>query len=160
MSITKMKMKTNLKGFKKVFWKRNLKGFLNIGNRPLSDSEVRIVVNFGISRGYRCVEDVPDYEAMVVLGMQPTFKLRSLYDNGGVRKGEIYDAEWRDRGQSYKHKENIKVWGKDSYIGEDGKRYGSFAYMDDSILGNEAVYPIFEVVNPEEYEETKSEDHD
>ncbi len=50
MSITKMKMKTNLKGFKKIFWKKNLKGFLNIGNHALSDSEVRIVVNFGITR--------------------------------------------------------------------------------------------------------------
>lgn len=160
MSITKMKMKTNLKGFKKIFWKRNLKGFLKIGNHALSDSEVRIVVNFGISRGYRCVEDIPDYEAMVVLGMEPKFKIRALYDNGSIKKGQVFDAEYRERGSSYKHKENIMVWSSDSKIAEDGHRYGSFAYMDDSILGNEAVYPIFEVVNPEEYEETKSEDHD
>lgn len=153
-----MKIRTNLQGFKKAFWKKNLKGYINLGEREMSDSEIRIMVNFGISRGYRCIEDIPSHEIEVLLGMKSKFKLRSLYDNGNVKKGDIYDAEWRERGSSYKHKENIRVWSKDSYIGEDGKRYGSFVYMDDSILGNEAVYPIFEVVNPEEYEEPKTDE--
>lgn len=153
-------MKTNLLGLRKTQWKKNLKGLYSFGGRDLTDAEVRHIINYAITKGYEWDSDIPDYEVRVLLGMEPKFKIRAIYDNGQIKKDKVFDAEWRERGSSYKHKENIKVWGKDSYIGEDGKRYGSFAYMDDSILGNEAVYPIFEVVNPEEYEETKSEDHD
>lgn len=155
--IVKRHLTTNLKGFKKLFWKKDLKGYFSIGDRELTDAEIRHLLNYAITKGYERDVDIPAYEISVLLGMEPKFKIRALYDNGSIKKGQIFDAEYRERGSSYKHKENIKVWGKDSYIGEDGKRYGSFAYMDDSILGNEAVYPIFEIVNPENDDETEKD---
>ena len=156
--MVKRKITTNLKGFKKLFWKKNLKGYFSFGDRELTDAEIRHLVNYGITKGYEREVDIPEYEIRVLLGMQPKFKIRAIYDNGSIKKGQVFDAEWRERGSSYKHKENIMVWGSDSKIAEDGHRFGSFAYMDDSIFGNDEVYPIFEVVNPEEYEEPKTDE--
>ena len=156
--MVKRKITTNLKGFKKLFWKKNLTGYFSFGDRELTDAEIRHLVNYGITKGYEREVDIPEYEIRVLLGMQPKFKIRAIYDNGSIKKGQVFDAEWRERGSSYKHKENIMVWGSDSKIAEDGHRFGSFAYMDDSIFGNDEVYPIFEVVNPEEYEEPKTDE--
>jgi len=155
--IVKRHLTTNLKGFKKLFWKKDLKGYFSIGDRELTDAEIRHLLNYAITKGYERDVDIPAYEISVLLGMEPKFKIRALYDNGSIKKGQVFDAEYRERGSSYKHKENIMVWSSDSYIGDDGKRYGTFAYMDDSILGNEVVYPIFEVVNPENNDETETD---
>lgn len=146
-------VKTNLKGFKETQWKKNLKGFFSFGGRDLSDSEIRLLINYAITKGYEWDADIPEHEVRVLLGMEPHFKIRALYDNGNIRKGQEFFAEYRHRGSSYKHKENIQVWASDSHVSErDGKRYGSFVYMDDSIFGNDEVYPVFEIVEPEKKE--------
>jgi len=155
--IVKRHLTTNLKGFKKLFWKKDLKGYFSIGDRELTDAEIRHLLNYAITKGYERDVDIPAYEISVLLGMEPKFKIRALYDNGSIKKGQVFDAEYRERGSSYKHKENIMVWSSDSHIGEDGKRYGSFAYMDDSIFGNDEVMPIFEIVNPENDNETEKD---
>ena len=148
-----MKVTTNLKGFKKLFWKKNLKGYFSFGGRELTDAEIRHILNYAITKGYERDADIPEYEVMVLLGQVHQFKIRALYDNGTIKKGQMFDAEYRHRGSSYKHKENIQVWASDSHVSErDGKRYGSFVYMDDSIFGNDEVYPVFEIVEPEEKE--------
>ena len=155
--IEKRHLTTNLKGFKKLFWKKDMKGYFSIGDRELTDAEIRHLLNYAITKGYERDVDIPAYEISVLLGMEQNFKIRAIGDNGSIKKGQIFDAEYRDRGSSYKHKENIKVWSRDSHIGEDGHRYGSFAYMDDSIFGNDEVMPIFEIVNPENDDETEKD---
>lgn len=149
MAVHKMNLTTNLKGFKKLFWKKNLKGYFSFEGRELTDAEIRHLFNYAITKGYKRDVDIPEYEVKVLLGMVPEFQIRAIYDNGGIKAGNIYHAEYRHRGSSYKHRENIRVWASDSYIGDYGKRYGTFAYMDDSIFGNDEVYPIFEIVHPE-----------
>lgn len=62
-----MKMTTNLAGLKKFAWKKNLKGYFIYGGRELSDAEVRRVVEYGISRGYRTEADIPDEEVEQLL---------------------------------------------------------------------------------------------
>lgn len=153
-------MKTNLLGLRKTQWKKSLKGLYSVGGRDLTDAEVRHIINYAITKGYEWDSDIPEYEVKVLLGMEPKFKIMAIHDNGSIKKGQVFDAEWRERGSSYKHKENIMVWGSDSKIADDGHRYGSFVYMDDSIFGNDEVYPIFEIVDPEEYEDNKTENHD
>ena len=155
--IVKRHQTTNLKGFKKLFWKKDLKGYFSIGDRELTDAEIRHLLNYAVTKGYERDVDIPAYEISVLLGMEPKFKIRALHDNGSIKKGQVFDAEYRERGSSYKHKENIMVWSSDSKIAEDGHRYGSYAYMDDSIFGNDEVMPIFEIVNPENDNETEND---
>ena len=50
-----------LEGFKEsVFYRKNLKGFITLDNRDLTDSEVRLIVNRGIKEGYKDLYDIPD----------------------------------------------------------------------------------------------------
>ena len=56
------KIKTNMRGFKK--WmdshrKKNLKGFFSIGERELTDREVRLAVNYAVRKGYKYDSDIP-----------------------------------------------------------------------------------------------------
>lgn len=56
------KVKTNMRGFKK--WmdshrKKNLKGFFSIGERELTDREVRLAVNYAVRKGYKYDSDIP-----------------------------------------------------------------------------------------------------
>ena len=56
------KIKTNMRGFKK--WmdshrKKNLKGFFSIGERELTDREVRLAVNYAVRKGYEYDSDIP-----------------------------------------------------------------------------------------------------
>ena len=60
-------MKTNLVGLKKFFWRKNLRGFFVYNGRELSDAEVRRVVEYGISKGYRTEADIPDDEVEELL---------------------------------------------------------------------------------------------
>lgn len=150
-------MKTNLLGLRKTQWKKNLKGLYSFGGRDLTDAEVRHIINYAITKGYEWDSDIPDYEVRVLLGMEPKFKIRAIYDNGQIKKDQVFDAEWRERGSSYKHKENILIWSSSSKVDENGRRFGTFAYMDDSIFGNDEVYPIFEIVNPDESGNVESE---
>ena len=62
-----MKMRTNLKGVKKFIWRRNLNGFFVCDGRKLTDSEVRKVVEYGISKGYETEADIPESEVEQLL---------------------------------------------------------------------------------------------
>ena len=46
------KVHISLKGLKKWEWKKNLQGYFTIGNRELTDTETRKLVEFGLSKGY------------------------------------------------------------------------------------------------------------
>lgn len=65
-----MKMTTNLAGLKKLAWKKNLRGYFTYGGRELSDAEVRRVVEYGISKGYRTEVDIPEDEVNQLLGIK------------------------------------------------------------------------------------------
>ena len=62
-----MKLQTNLKGLKKFAWRKKLDGWFTCNGRELTDSEVRKIVNYGISKGYRYDIDIPDDEVEQVL---------------------------------------------------------------------------------------------
>lgn len=55
---------TCLKGFRKDpdMWNANMDGFLNFGEQELNDHQVRLVVEYGISKGYRLECDIPGEE--------------------------------------------------------------------------------------------------
>ena len=63
-------MRTNLKGFKKNLWRKNLTGFFVCNGRELTDSEVRKIVDYGISKGYETDADIPDDELGKVLNWE------------------------------------------------------------------------------------------
>ncbi len=63
-------MRTNLKGFKKNLWRKNLTGFFVCNRRELTDSEVRKIVDYGISKGYETDADIPDDELKQVLNWE------------------------------------------------------------------------------------------
>ena len=61
-------MKTNLIGFKlNCFKRKNLSGFFTCNGRSLTDAEVRRMVNYGISKGYKYDADIPDKELKEIL---------------------------------------------------------------------------------------------
>lgn len=62
------KITVSLKGLRKFAWRKRLDGFFSINGQSLSDSEVRKLVEYGISRGYETNEDIPAEEAIRVLG--------------------------------------------------------------------------------------------
>ena len=59
--------KTNLLWLRKWHWSENLEGFFNFNGRPLTDIEVRKIVEYGIIKGYRCDVDIPDDEVLKIL---------------------------------------------------------------------------------------------
>lgn len=53
-------MITNLKGFKVNCWEiEDLTGFFDYGDRPMTDKEIRAVVEWGIQHGYETDADLP-----------------------------------------------------------------------------------------------------
>lgn len=62
------KISVDLKGLRQFAWRKRLHGFFSINGQPLSDSEVRKLVEYGISKGYKTNEDIPINEALEVLG--------------------------------------------------------------------------------------------
>lgn len=65
-----MKMATNLAGLKRFAWRKNLRGYFIHNGRELSDAEVRRVVEYGISKGYRTEADIPEDEVNQLLGIK------------------------------------------------------------------------------------------
>lgn len=62
-----MKMTVNLQGLKRNAWRKNLTGFFTINGKPLSDSQVRKLVNWGIEHGCRTNEDIPSEKIMEII---------------------------------------------------------------------------------------------
>ena len=53
-------MKTNLKGFKVNCWEfEDLTGLFNYDGRPMTDKEIRAVVEWGIQHGCETDADIP-----------------------------------------------------------------------------------------------------
>lgn len=58
-------MNTSLNGLRKSpYWKKNLSGFIELDGKPLTDWQVRQVVEKGIANGYNTLDDIPDEFAM------------------------------------------------------------------------------------------------
>lgn len=62
-------IKTNLKGLKKWAWKKNLTGFFSVDGTELTDEQVRIMVDWAISKGYEYDADIPNDEVVKLLNM-------------------------------------------------------------------------------------------
>ena len=60
--MTTFKLHANLKGLKKHCWRKNLSGFFTHKGRNLSDKEVRLLVNYGIKKGYETEAEFTDEE--------------------------------------------------------------------------------------------------
>lgn len=66
--MSEFKVKCSLEGLRKsVFWRKNLNGFFEIDGKPLSDKQVRLLVEIGISRGYETEADFSDAEIKEIL---------------------------------------------------------------------------------------------
>ena len=53
-------MKTNLKRFKAHWWDiEDLTGWFNHGDSPMTDKEIRAVIEWGIQHGYETDVDIP-----------------------------------------------------------------------------------------------------
>lgn len=70
---------TNLKGLKRNWWKKNLKGFFTINGNPLSDSQVRKLVNWGIEHGCRTEADIPEDKIAEILQEQTRNKQLNIF---------------------------------------------------------------------------------
>lgn len=53
-------LKTNLQGFKRNCWRKNLHGYFTYNGKPMSDAQVRRMVNWGIEHGCRTEADIPE----------------------------------------------------------------------------------------------------
>lgn len=62
-----MQLTTNLKGFKKNCWRKNLSGYFTVNGQPLSDTQVRRLVNWGIEHGCRTEADIPADRIMDII---------------------------------------------------------------------------------------------
>ena len=81
-------------------------------------------------------------------GLLPNeFRIRALYDNGCMsKKGHVYIAERVKVGR----KEKIRVWDESSELDDTGRRrFGTYCNMGLSILGDDEVHPIYEIVKEE-----------
>ena len=75
------------------------------------------------------------------------FRIRALYDNGCMsKKDHLYIAEHVKVGR----REYIRVWAESSKLDDECKRrYGAYINADLSILGDDEVMPIYEIVKEE-----------
>lgn len=115
-------------------------------------------IPIGIYMGYDCTVSGNVYDNPELLevkkqkppknGLLPNeFRIRALYDNGCMsKKGHVYIAEHVKVGR----KEYIRVWSESSKLDDECKRrYGTYMNADLSILGDDEVMPIYEIVKEE-----------
>ena len=60
-------LKTNLQGFKRNCWRKNLHGFFTYKGKLLTDAQVRRLVNWGIEHGCRTDADIPEDKIVEIL---------------------------------------------------------------------------------------------
>lgn len=77
--MTTVQLTTNLQGLKRWEWRKNLDGLFTIGGKPLSDSHVRKLVNWGIEHGCRTEADIPEDKIAEILREQPNNKQTKLF---------------------------------------------------------------------------------
>lgn len=68
--MTMHKVSVSLHGIRKYTWRKNLSGFFSVNGRSLTNAEVRMVVDYGIARGYETNEDIPTEEVIKLLGWE------------------------------------------------------------------------------------------
>lgn len=66
----KHQVAASLQGVRKHLWRKNLHGFFMVRGRYLTNSEVRRVVEYGISKGYETNADFTDEEIIDLLGWE------------------------------------------------------------------------------------------
>ena len=66
-------LRTNLQGFKRNCWRKNLHGFFTYNGKPMTDAQVRRMVNWGIEHGYVTEADIPEDKFVEIL-REPTDK--------------------------------------------------------------------------------------
>lgn len=62
-------IKTNLLGLRKWAWRKDLTGFFTIDGKALTDAQVRIMVEWAISKGYVYDADIPEDEVIKLLNL-------------------------------------------------------------------------------------------
>lgn len=62
-------IKTNLPGLKKWAWRKNLTGFFSVNGKELTDTQVRAMVEWAISKGYVYDVDIPEDEVANLLNL-------------------------------------------------------------------------------------------
>ena len=70
-------LKTNLRGLKRNCWRKNLHGFFTYKGKPMSDAQVRRLVNWGIEHGCRTEADIPADKVADIL-REPTHDDKQL----------------------------------------------------------------------------------
>jgi hypothetical protein len=68
------KIRTNMAGLQKYIKahpRKNLTGFLNYGDRPLSHREVKLIVDYAVLHGYETEADIPGEEVELLLNPKP-----------------------------------------------------------------------------------------
>lgn len=60
-------MTTNLEGFKKHAWKKDLSGAFTVNGKELTDKQVRIMIDWAISKGYKRDADIPEDKVVELL---------------------------------------------------------------------------------------------
>lgn len=73
----------NLAGLKRNSWRKNLSGFFTINGKPLSDSQVRKLVNWGIEHGCRTEADIPSDKIASILSEET--------EKDGVKQLNLFD---------------------------------------------------------------------
>lgn len=73
----------NLAGLKRHSWRKNLSGFFTINGKPLSDSQVRKLVNWGIEHGCRTEADIPEDKIASILSEET--------EKDGVKQLNLFD---------------------------------------------------------------------
>lgn len=89
-------MNLNLIGLKNSkHWKRDLSGWIILGNKTLTDREVRIIVVNGIKNGYTTLHEIPDNTANGWLSMHnETEKLKDCYGKE-IHIGDILEDKFK-----------------------------------------------------------------
>lgn len=77
--MTTVQMTINLQGLKRNYWRKNLNGLFTVDGKPLSDSQVRKLVNWGIEHGCRTEADIPEDKIAEILREQPNDKQLNLF---------------------------------------------------------------------------------
>lgn len=62
-------IKTNLLGLKKWAWRKNLDGVFSVNGKELTDKQVRIMVEWAISKGYIYDADISEDEVIKLLNL-------------------------------------------------------------------------------------------
>lgn len=70
MAKTRMHLRTNLRGLRKNFWRKNLSGWFAIDGRELTDAEARKMIEYALEHGIEYDYDLDADEIVKLLGWE------------------------------------------------------------------------------------------